>query len=164
MTVQALVVMGVSGAGKTTVAQRLASRLGWDFAEGDDLHPAANIAKMAAGEPLTDADRQPWLERVAGWIDAEIQAGRHGVITCSALRRAYRDILRRDGVMFVYLEVSRDELERRLTHRSGHFMPTSLLDSQLEALEPPGEDEVALTVAAGPDPARTVAAIAASLR
>ena len=163
MPVSALVVMGVSGAGKTTIARRLADDLGWDFEEGDELHPAANVAKMASGEPLTDADREPWLERVAAWIDAEVAAGRQGVITCSALKRAYRDVLRRPGVVFVYLQVSRAELERRLAGRKGHYMPASLLDSQLDALEPPGDDEAALTVDASAGRVRTVATIRARL-
>lgn len=163
MPISALVVMGVSGAGKSTVAARLAADLGWDLAEGDDLHPAANVAKMAAGEPLTDTDREPWLERIADWIDGEIAAGRHGVITCSALKRSYRDRLRRPQVLFVYLEVPRPELERRLARRQGHYMPASLLDSQLQALEPPAEDEAAFTVEAGDDPARTVELIKAVL-
>ena len=163
MAVCAVVVMGVSGAGKSTIASRLADDLGWDFEEGDELHPAANVAKMAAGEPLTDSDREPWLQRVAGWIEAEIAAGRHGVITCSALKRAYRDLLRRPEVLFVYLEVPRAELQRRLAGRKGHYMPASLLDSQLDALEPPGEDEAALTVDAGLGRAGTVALIRARL-
>jgi gluconokinase len=158
-----LVVMGVSGSGKTTVGARLAQRLGWDFAEGDDFHPAANVAKMAAGHALTDADRGPWLEAIAAWIDAELQAGRRGVITCSALKRRYRDELRRAGVRFVYLRVARAELELRLTNRPGHFMPASLLDSQLAALEPPGTDEAALTVEAD-DPEQTVESIVAALK
>lgn len=158
-----VVVMGVSGAGKTTVARRLSEELHWDFEEGDELHPAANVAKMAAGVPLTDADRRPWLAAVAGWIDGEIAAGRRGVITCSALKRAYRDVLRRPQVLFVYLAVRRAELERRMAHRSGHFMPAKLLDSQLQALEPPGADEAALTIAAEGDPARTVSSIVGAL-
>jgi carbohydrate kinase (thermoresistant glucokinase family) len=155
--------MGVSGAGKSTIARRLSDELGWDFAEGDDLHPAANVAKMAAGEPLSDADREPWLEAVAAWIDAEISAGRHGVITCSALKRAYRDLLRRPQVLFVYLSVPRSELEQRLRNRRGHYMPASLLDSQLDTLEPPGSDETALTIAADDDPAHNVELIRARL-
>jgi gluconokinase len=151
-----VVVMGVSGAGKSTVARRLADVLGWDFAEGDELHPAANVAKMAAGQPLNDADRHPWLLRVAAWIDAEISANRSGVIACSALTHAYRDLLRRPEVVFVYLEVSRAELARRVRARAGHFMPASLLDSQLEALEPPGPDERALRIDADGSPGRTV--------
>lgn len=158
-----VVVMGVSGAGKSTVAQLLATQLGWDFEEGDSLHPATNVEKMAAGRPLTDADRVPWLERVAGWIDHEIAAGRCGVITCSALKRSYRETLRRPAVLFAYLSVPREELELRLASRQGHYMPASLLDSQLEALEPPGSDERALTVSGGGDPARSVELIRARL-
>lgn len=154
------VVMGVSGSGKTTLARLLAERLGWDLADADDMHPPANIAKMSAGEPLTDADRQPWLARVAAWIDAQIAGGRGGVIACSALRRSYRDRLRRPQVTFVYLEVERSELERRMLSRSGHFMPASLLDSQLAALEPPGDDERALAVAASDDPEQIAARVA----
>lgn len=163
MAVSAVVMMGVSGAGKSTIARRLADELGWDFAEGDDLHPPANVAKMAAGEPLTDADREPWLAAVAGWIEAEITAGRHGVITCSALKRSYRDRLRRPEVLFVFLSVPRAELERRLQHRMGHYMPASLLDSQLETLEPPTSDEAALTIPADDDPAVNVELIRARL-
>ena len=159
-----LVLMGVSGSGKSTVAGVLAGRLGWDLAEGDDLHPPANVAKMAAGHPLTDADREPWLRRVAAWIAEHTAAGRPGVITCSALKRAYRDVLRgspavgspavRDSaaeghVVFVHLTGSRAELAHRLAARHDHFMPTALLDSQLDTLQPPGEDEPALTVAIG---------------
>jgi gluconokinase len=146
--VTVVVVMGVSGAGKSTVTRRVSKRLGWDFEEGDALHPAANVAKMAAGEPLTDADRRPWLEAVAAWIDAELESGRHGVITCSALKRRYRDQLRRPGVLFVHIDVPRAELRRRLARRRGHFMPASLLDSQLATLEPPTADEDALTIRA----------------
>ncbi len=144
--VAVIVVMGVAGAGKSTVARRVSKRLGWDFEEGDELHPAANVAKMAVGEPLTDADRRPWLEAVAAWIDAELESGRHGVITCSALKRRYRDQLSRPGVLFVHIDVPRAELERRLARRQGHFMPASLLDSQLATLEPPASDEDALTI------------------
>lgn len=152
MTTSVVVMMGVSGAGKSTLAGRLADSLGWDFAEGDGFHPAANVAKMAAGQPLTDADRVPWLEQVEHWIDTEIEAGRNGVITCSALKRSYRDRLRRPEVLFVHLSVPRDELERRLIRRPGHFMPASLLDSQLRALEPPAADERAIVVDAAGDP------------
>jgi gluconokinase len=158
-----VVVMGVAGAGKSTVAQGLAHELGWDFAEGDDFHPAANVAKMAAGEPLTDVDRLPWLEGIAGWIDGEIAADRCAVIACSALKRVYRDALRRPEVLFVYLSVPRAELNRRVSGRHGHFMPASLLDSQLAALEPPATDERALTVDADANPRRTVEQIRAQL-
>ena len=138
--------MGVSGCGKSTVGTLLADRLGWDFEEGDGLHPAANVAKMAAGHPLDDADRAPWLAKVAGWIDEHLAAGLPGIITCSALKRSYRDVLRRDRVVFVYLAGTREQIAERLASRRGHFMPPSLLDSQFAALEPPGPDERALRV------------------
>ena len=144
-----LVIMGVSGCGKSTVATLLVERLGWAFQEGDDLHPPANVAKMAAGTPLTDDDRWPWLDRVADWIHGRIDAGQPGIITCSALRRAYRDRLRRDDtehVVFVHLAGSREVILERLGARKGHFMPSTLLDSQFATLEPPGPDENAVTV------------------
>ena len=156
MTALVVAVMGVAGAGKSTVARRLADELGWDFAEGDDFHSPANIAKMAAGEPLTDSERGPWLDDIARWIDGELLAHRCGVVACSALKRAYRDRLRRPEVVFAYLHASRIDLERRLTERHGHFMPASLLDSQLAALEPPAGDERALAVEVDDDPSRTV--------
>ena len=139
--------MGVSGAGKSTVGALLAAELGWDFAEGDDLHPDRNIARMAAGTPLTDADRAPWLAAVRTWIDAHVRAGRPGVITCSALKRRYRDVLRAPQVVFVLLRADPAITARRLAARHGHFMPPALLDSQLQTLEPPGPDERAITVA-----------------
>lgn len=148
-----LVMMGVSGSGKSTVGGVLAGRLGWDLGEGDDLHPEANVAKMAAGHPLTDADRWPWLDRVRGWIDEHVAAGRPGIITCSALKRAYRDVLRDPHVVFVHLSGTREQLASRMTARQGHFMPVALLDSQLADLEPPGEDEQALHVEIGPNAA-----------
>jgi gluconokinase len=141
-----LVVMGVSGSGKSRVAGLLAGRLGWDLEEGDDLHPPGNIAKMASGHPLTDQDRWPWLERVAAWIRQHTDAGRCGVITCSALKRSYRDLLRGEHVVFVYLAGDRDLIARRLTARHGHFMPPALLDSQFAALESPGPDERSIAV------------------
>jgi gluconokinase len=141
-----LVIMGVSGSGKSTVAGLLAGRLGWDLAEGDDMHPAANIAKMTAGHPLDDADRWPWLARVAEWIRARTDHGRPGIVTSSALKRSYRDKLRGPSVVFVYLAGSRELIARRLAARHGHFMPPALLDSQFAALEPPGPDEQAITV------------------
>ena len=138
---QVSVVMGVSGSGKTTVARALAHRLGCNFAEGDDLHPAENIAKMAAGRPLTDEDRWPWLAAVAEWIAVQADAGQNGVVSCSALRRAYRDRLRRSDVTFVYLRGDRASIARRLADRTDHFMPAALLDSQFATLEPPTADE-----------------------
>lgn len=146
-----VVVMGVAGSGKTTVARLLADRLGWTFAEADDFHSAANVAKMSAGIPLSDEDRQPWLEDVRRWLDA---CPGDAVITCSALRRRYRDVLRRAAarVRFLHLAGSRETLTSRLGAREGHFMPVSLLDSQLATLEPlePDEDGVVVDVAAAP--------------
>jgi carbohydrate kinase (thermoresistant glucokinase family) len=143
-----LVMMGVSGSGKSTVAKILAARLGWPFEEGDDLHPQSNIAKMKAGTPLTDADRLPWLARVAAWIDRQRGSRQPGIITCSALKRSYRQIIigDRPEVRLVYLRGSRNVLAARLAQRRGHFMPASLLDSQLDTLEEPGPDENPLTV------------------
>src|SRR6266481_3436592 len=138
-----LVVMGVSGSGKTTIAKALADRLGWAFEEGDDLHPGSDIAKMRSGHPLDDRDRWPWLEKVADWIDGWRQAGKSGVITCSALKRSYRDFLARGrpDVRLLYLHGDIELITARLTARKGHFMPASLLDSQLAALEEPDPDE-----------------------
>jgi gluconokinase/shikimate kinase len=141
-----LVLMGVSGCGKSTVAALLAGRLGWDFEEGDDLHPPANIAKMAADHPLDDEDRKPWLAAVAAWIRARTDAGQPGIITCSALKRRYRDVLRGDHVVFVYLAGTPEQIAARLATRHGHFMPPDLLASQFAILEPPGPDEEAITV------------------
>ncbi|GAA1974101.1 gluconokinase [Isoptericola halotolerans] len=143
-----LVVMGVAGSGKTTVATLLADRLGVEYAEADQFHSAQNIAKMTAGTALTDADRAPWLEAIRDWLTAEADAGRPGVVTCSALKRSYRDVLRsaRGLVRFVHLDGSPELLAERITARSGHFMPTSLLPSQLATLEPLDDDEDGLTV------------------
>jgi ribose 5-phosphate isomerase A len=143
-----LVIMGVSGVGKSAVAQELAARLGWPFQEGDALHPEANVAKMQAGIPLTDPNRQPWLERVAAWIDDQRVKKQPGIITCSALKRSYRQIIidDRPEVRLIYLRGSRDLIAQRLAGRSGHFMPASLLQSQIDTLEEPGPDEDPLTV------------------
>ncbi len=137
--------MGVSGSGKSAVGEALAERLAVPFADGDDLHPPANTAKMAAGEPLDDADRHPWLETVGRWL-AEHDDG--GVITCSALKRSYRDQLRGHApkVIFVHLHGDRAMIARRQAARRGHFMPTSLLDSQFDALEPLETDEAGVVV------------------
>jgi ribose 5-phosphate isomerase A len=149
-----LVVMGVSGVGKSTVANALAARLGWPFEEGDALHPEANVAKMHAGIPLTDADRQPWLAAVAAWIDHQRALKQPGIITCSALKRAYRALIigDRPEARLIYLRGSRALIAERLGGRHGHFMPASLLQSQLDTLEEPSPDEDALTVDAGPPP------------
>jgi gluconokinase len=138
-----LVVMGVSGVGKTSVAAAIVSRTRWAFAEGDDLHPETNRAKMAAGVPLDDDDRWPWLRRVAGWIGEQEAAGRDAVVTCSALKRNYRDLLR-DGhpsVRFVHLLAPPALLQTRVDNRRGHYMPPALLASQLATLQPLGPDE-----------------------
>lgn len=158
-----LVVMGVSGSGKSTVAAIIADELDWAFAEGDDMHPAANVAKMEAGTPLTDEDRWPWLDVVAAWIRGHLDAGTNGVVTCSALKRSYRDVLRAAGVVFVHVAGDRALLEQRMSARSGHFMPTSLLDSQLATLEPPQSDEAHVTVTADRSPADETAEVVAAL-
>jgi ribose 5-phosphate isomerase A len=152
-----LVIMGVSAVGKSTVAQDLAARLGWPFEEGDALHPAANVAKMHAGMPLTDADREPWLERVAGWIDHQRAQKQPGIITCSALKRAYRQIIigDRPEVRLVYLRAGRDLLAEHAAGRHGHFMPASLLQSQIDTFEEPGPGEDPLTVDVGSSAAET---------
>jgi len=149
------VVMGVCGTGKTTVAALLAERLGCELAEADDFHSAANIAKMAAGVPLEDADRWPWLQKIAGWIHERDLAGRPAVVTCSALKRAYRDVLRTGSprIFFIHLAGSRELILDRMQRRKDHFMPASLVDSQFALLEPLGPDErgVVLDVARPPD-------------
>ena len=159
-----LVVMGVSGSGKSTVAGILAGQLGWDLVEGDDLHPAANVAKMSAGIPLADEDRWPWLDRVAAWIRNHTATGVPGIITCSALKRSYRDKLSGDNVVFVHLAGSKDIIGQRLTARTDHYMPATLLDSQIATLEPPETGENALSIVAGRAPAEGAAEIIRSLR
>jgi gluconokinase len=141
-----VVVMGVSGSGKTTVGTALAERLGVQYAEADDFHPPENVAKMASGVPLTDADRVPWLDAIAAWLKA--QDGEGGVVTCSALRRAYRDRLRRAApeVFFLHLDGSPELIGERLAGREGHFMPPALLRSQFETLEPLDPDEAGAAV------------------
>ena len=161
-----LIVAGVAGSGKTTVGALLAGRLRWRFADADTFHPESNIAKMRAGIPLTDEDRQPWLRAVQDWIDARIAEGQSAVITCSALKRAYRAELLdgRPAATMVFLMVSRDVLDRRLLSRPGHFFPEKLLDSQLAALEPPAPDEQRVqTVLAEGDAPQTAAEIIATL-
>jgi len=160
------VVMGVSGSGKTTIGQALAGRLGWQFQEGDALHPPENVAKMRAGHPLDDHDRAPWLTAIAARIDEWLRRGERGVVTCSALKRAYRGriIGERQGVRLVYLEGLKDILDQRMRHRPGHFMPTSLLDSQLQTLEPPKQDERPITVSVDSPVGVIVDRIVAALR
>jgi gluconokinase len=154
-----LVVMGVTGAGKSSIALILAAQLGWDLAEGDDLHPASNVAKMSAGTPLTDEDRWPWLEQVAAWIQEHTATGMPGIITCSALKRAYRDKLSGDNVVFAHLTASKEVIGERLAARLEHFMPASLLDSQFAALEPPDADESAVSIPVGRAPSEVAAEI-----
>ena len=159
--------MGVSGSGKTTIGTALAARLDRVFAEGDDFHSAANVAKMTRGEPLTDADREPWLAALAKWIENHHRAGRPTVLACSALKRRYRETLRAAAprhVVFIYLGASRDVLLERMRHRKGHFMPPGLLDTQLAALEPLGADESGITLDAAAAPAALVERVLAALR
>lgn len=161
-----MLLMGVSGCGKTTVGEQLAERLGWPYQEGDALHPPANVAKMAGGMPLTDADRLPWLAAVAAWIDARRAAGECGVVSCSALKRAYRQLLigDRPDVRLVYLQGTRDQLAERLAARTGHFMPAGLLDSQLATLEEPTAAEQPLVVTIDQPVEAIVTAIAGAIR
>ncbi|GJD97217.1 gluconokinase [Methylobacterium iners] len=159
------VVMGVSGSGKSTVAALVAERLGWVFADGDAFHTPGNIARMQAGLPLEDADRAPWLAALAAWIDARLRDGESGVLVCSALKRAYREVLTRGrpAVRIVYLEGDRTLIAGRLAGRQGHFMPGALLDSQFAILEPPGPAERALVVGIEAPPDTLADRIAASL-
>jgi gluconokinase len=143
-----LIVMGVSGSGKSTIAAELAKKLSWTFEDGDRFHPASNVAKMSAGQPLTDEDRWPWLGAIADEIDRVCRANGHVVIACSALKRVYRDALirGRNDVRVVFLDGSKALIAERLTRRKGHFMPPGLLDSQFKTLEPPQADENPITV------------------
>jgi gluconokinase len=160
-----VVLMGVAGSGKSTVMERMAERFGWPSAEADSFHSAANVAKMSAGRPLTDDDRWPWLRAIATWIGERERHAEAAVVTCSALRRSYRDLLR-DGhpsVRFVHLAVDPEVLEQRMAQRRGHYMPASLLGSQLDTLEPlePGEPGIVVSGELPPD--RIVDEIAARL-
>jgi gluconokinase len=149
-----LIVMGVSGSGKTTIATLLAKRLGWPFRDADEFHPQANIDKMKSGVPLTDVDRRPWLRAIAAWIDEELARGAKAIVTCSALKRSYRDIIidGRKDICLIYLKGEKALLESRLAKRHGHFMPRSLLQSQFDDLEEPGADENPLTVSVDATP------------
>jgi len=155
--------MGVSGSGKTAIGSRLAAALGVEFVEGDAYHPAANIRKMSNGIPLTDEDRQGWLRAIARRISNANEAGDGVVVSCSALKRAYRDLLRREtgAVQFVFLRGTRDLIETRLRQRKGHFMPTSLLESQLATLESPSAEEDVWIADIGESPDKIVAALLA---
>lgn len=160
------VVMGVSGSGKSTIAACLAAELGWEYQEGDALHPPANVEKMKGGTPLTDADRLPWLRRIAERIDDWRAHGRSGVVTCSALKRSYRDVIagERPDVVVVYLEGSPELIKQRLAQRRGHFMPPALLDSQFAVLEEPTADEKAIVANIAGTPEVIVSEIVAQLR
>ena len=156
-----VVVMGVSGAGKTTVGMALAAALGWPFVDGDDVHPSANVEKMRRGEPLDDADREPWLRALAGWISTM----RDGVVACSALKASYRRLLRvRDDVRFVWLDLGRGELERRMRERRGHFMPAALLGAQIATMEEPTAEEDVVRVDGGKGVAELVGEVRRALR
>ncbi len=157
-----LVIMGVSGSGKTTVGALLAGRLGWPYAEADAFHSEANVAKMAAGHPLNDEDRWPWLAAIAAWLDERIARGETGVVSCSALKRRYRDVLRRPEVQFIYLDGSPELIAHRLAARHGHFFRAEMLASQFADLEPPTPDE-AITVPIDGSPADIVDAIMLAL-
>ena len=156
--------MGVAGCGKSTVGSLLAERLGWTYVDADWLHPAANVAKMSRGEPLTDADRWPWLQAVSERIDEIHREGGNVVVACSALKRSYRDVLRgrREDTQLVYLKGDRETIERRLATRTGHYMPAALLASQLATLEEPRGEERPLVVSIEAPPAQIVEAILAS--
>ncbi|MFG2782006.1 gluconokinase [Streptomyces prunicolor] len=162
-TPHVVVVMGVAGTGKTTIGPLLAARLGVPYAEGDDFHPQANIAKMSAGVPLADEDRWPWLDAIGDW--AHGRAGLGGVVSSSALKRSYRDRLRAaaPGVVFVHLTGDRALIEDRMAHRHGHFMPTALLDSQFATLQPLEADEAGVAVDVGGSPEQITERAAAAL-
>ncbi|MEU5052392.1 gluconokinase [Streptomyces sp. NPDC021096] len=162
-----VVVMGVSGTGKTTVGPLVAEALGVPYAEGDDFHPPANIAKMSAGTPLDDADRAPWLDAIGDWARGRAEAGAGGVVSCSALKRAYRDRLRAAApgtVVFLHLTGDRELIADRMAARKGHFMTTRLLDSQFATLEPLEADEVGVVVDVAPEAAVIAERAVAALR
>ncbi len=148
-TLHAVIVMGVSGSGKSSIGEKIAAGLGLPFVEGDALHPASNVEKMSKGIPLTDEDRMPWLDRIGETMNASLAKGEGIIVSCSALKRIYRDRLRAaagDNLYFVYLEGSKELLTDRMAHRKGHFMPTSLLESQLQTLEVPTGEKGVVTV------------------
>ena len=157
-----VLLMGVAGSGKTTIGRELASELGWKFADADEFHPPANVAKMSAGIPLDDADRAPWLAAIRLYIDARLEQGENAVVTCSALKEKHRTVLRGDptAVKLVYLRGTRDVLQARINARVGHFMKPAMLDSQLAALEEPTNAHV---VDIDQSPAQIIAAIRAAL-
>ena len=162
----AAIVMGPSGVGKTTTAKGVADRLGWEFAEGDEFHPKANIDKMSAGIPLDDEDRAPWLRSIRDWISGRSDAGLNCVLTCSALKKSYRDILReaRSEVLFIELDAPIDLVGERMAHRKGHYMPTSLLQSQFDTLEPLSPEENGIVVSVQDTPEKVIDDAVAALK
>ena len=154
--------MGVSGSGKSTVGALLAGRLKWPYADADSFHSPANVAKMAAGHPLTDEDRAPWLQAIRAWIDERVKQGEPGIVSCSALKRRYREVLRRPEVTIVYLHGTRAQIEPRMIARQAHFFRSSMLESQFAALEEPTADENVVSVSIGGTPAEIVDAIIAA--
>jgi gluconokinase len=158
--------MGVAGSGKSSVMAALGERLGWPRLEGDSLHPQSNVEKMLSGRPLTDDDRWPWLEQIAAWIDAREAERASSIVTCSALRRAYRDVLREGhpSVWFVHLVAPHRVLATRMERRDGHFMPRALLQSQLETLEPLERDEPGWAIDSVAPSSEIADRIAAALR
>ncbi|WP_207394106.1 gluconokinase [Actinomadura formosensis] len=162
---EVILVAGVSGSGKTTIGTLLAEHLGWDYAEADVFHSENNIAKMRSGRPLTDADRLPWLQAIAAWIDDRLATGRPGVVTCSALKRKHRDMLTgsRPGVATVLLDGDRDTIAARMKARTGHFFGAALLDTQFADLEPPAPDENVITAPITGTPGETATHILNSL-
>lgn len=161
-----IVVMGVASSGKTSLGERLAERLGWSFRDADSFHPPENVAKMSSGTPLTDEDRKPWLAAIAAWIDDLRTNGGNGIVTCSALKRAYREVIvgDRPDVTLVYLRGSRELIGQRMAARQHHFMPPALLDSQFATLEEPGADEKPLVVPVEASKEAIVAQVVRELR
>lgn len=161
-----IVVMGVASSGKTSLGERLAERLGWPFRDADSFHPPENVAKMSSGTPLTDEDRKPWLAAIAAWIDELRTTGGNGIVTCSALKRAYREVIvgDRPDVTLVYLRGSRELIGQRMAARQHHFMPPALLDSQFATLEEPGADERPLVVQVEASKEAIVAQVVRELR
>ncbi len=160
-----IVLMGVSGSGKSTVGAALSQRLGWPYSDADAFHPPANVAKMSAGHPLDDEDRKPWLAAIAAHIDDVRARGAHAIVSCSALKRVYRDVLAgaRDDVRLVLLDGSKQEIHARMSARKDHFMPLNLLDSQFATLERPAPDERAISVAIAGTPDEIAEAIVRAL-